>query len=428
MATSARKLTLQNPDLSRNQMSSIDVDYVSGSSLTLIQTTGFMADDILVASIPGSEKASSNGIVSVDSITGLTLFSSLNYSYSKGTPVYKSVFDQIEISYMVGAVWTILDTINIQWDQRDTVYFHQGGIDGTQYRYRFLNSMSGNYSEYSNTITGAGFNKYQMGYIVKNVRKVILDPERRIVSDAEIIRFINEARDIIVARTPPKGWWFWKKTDEGTITTTAATFKYDLDTISDRIEYIKDVRYFDIDANTLYQLEYKSESEFDELIRDQDRDDDDSLTCYTISPPDTNSTSGYLKVYPTPEHTKSLTEGGMFYIRYYEPDDTYDDASDSTSIPLPYILEDYAVAQCFKLKGLEERAVYYEEKFFGAGELRKRYNAPTGINLLESMNSYKGRSMGQPKSIKRYVGRNPLKRLFGNTSGMSQDDYRERYW
>lgn len=427
MSDSARRIRIPNPDIRNNQISGLGADYTSGTSLTLVSTNGFEANSIIVVGNPGSDKSSSAPISSVDTITGLTLSAGLDHAYSKGTPVYRSEYDQIELGYYSGG-WTVITTFDIQWDVFQSEYIHQGGVDATQYRFRFKNSLSGNYSEYSNTAIGSGFTKKQMGYLISNIRKVILDHERKVVSDTELLRYLNEAKDIIIAKTPKKGWWFWRKESLGDITTVASTSTYDLDTISESIEYILDVRYKDIKENILYQLMYRTEFEFDELISDLDREDDDAVTQYTLTPPDSTSTSGYIKLYPTPENTLSATLGGSLYIRYYQPDADYDDVSDTTLIPLPYIMEDYAVAQCFKIMGQDDKAKFYLEKFYGVGEDRKKFNAATGINLLELMNQRKGSPLPRVQSIKRFMGRNAFRRLYGNRSVGSSDDYRERYW
>jgi len=424
MATSARRLRIPNPDLSLSQKTYLTSDYTSGTTLTVANNAAFAANDYAVVGEQGQEKTEQKDIASLTGSTTITISSALNFSHQKNTPIYRSEYNAIEISANTGSGWTVIsDLTTIQWDQDETIYIHQGGSDSTQYRFRYRNVASGNYSEYSPTITGAGYPKNSVGYAIQEIRHITRDPDRHAYSDSEVIRWLSRAKDII--RSRHSEWWFWRKESEGDITTTASTSKYNLDTISTSIDFIKDVRLRVVDGSTdeIYHLQHVSDVEFDELVRDNNDTDDDYAWAYNLMPPDSNSTSGYIRIYPIPK----TTGVGRLYIRYYQPDSDYDDVSDTITVPIPQILTDYGLYRAFQVKGDETRARIYRNEFFGPAEGRKDVDEITGIQMLLNMQANKGKALGQPKVIKSYRGRRAVSRLYGDRT-ISLDDKRERYW
>jgi len=423
MATSSRRIRVVNPQLSDSEKTQLDADYTTGTTLEVISNFGYQNDDIVVIGEPGTEKSESTDCTGTTSNTIIDISANLKFAHQAGTPVYRSEYNQVEFSVDTGSGWTVLDTTGIKWDDNETIYIHQGGTNAYSYRFRFKNSVSGDTTEYSGTITGSGYAKNSVGRMVTNVRKAINDPNRKIVSDSEIMLYLTMAKDIILAER--SDWYFWKKVDEGTITTEASVRKYDLDDISDSMEYVDSVRYRDASLSPveIYPLEFLSEIEFDTRIIDQSETTDDSLKFYTIQQPDSSSTSGYILVDPNPK----TTGNGSFYIRYYQPDDDYEDVADTTSIPIPSVLELFAIAQCEKIKGNDARASIFEKLFFGPASGNKRVSVKTGVALLENMQANKLRPTKQPRSLKKFMGRGAVKRLFRG-HGVNEDSQRERYW
>lgn len=425
MATSARRLRIPHPDLSLSQKTYLDGDYSSGTTITVASNAGFEAQNIAVIGEPSTEKCESKAISSLVAQTSLIIPTALKYTHQKGEILYRSEYDAIEISYLVAGIWTVLQSaLPIQWDQPDTIYVHQGGTDSTSYRFRFYNQTSANYSEYSGTLTGAGHGRTTIGFLLGKVREKINDPEKKQVSDQQIISFFCDAKDII--RGVRNDWWFWKRISEGDITTTADVFKYSLDTISTRLDYIGDVRYRYDDGNIveIYPIDFRTDNEFDQLVRDENRTNDDWVSNYNIMPGDTSSVSGYIQVDPRPK----TTSYGSFYIRWYENEASYTSVTDTTDIPLPNLLINFAIAQCERIKGNETKAKIYEDLFYGPSEEDRNNRAITGIALLESLQKGKGRAIKQARALKSYMGRNYRQRNYRNPSGISNDARRENYF
>ena len=173
----------------------------------------------------------------------------------------------------------------------------------------------------------------------------------------------------------------------------------------------------------LYPLKYEQEIIFDQYVTDQDEDSNDEVRRYTILPGDSSSTAGYINVDPAPENTGN----GSFYIRYYEPDSQFDDVGDTTSIPIPGILVDYAVYKCEQIKGQDARADKYLKKFLGPSADGRNREQLTGIALLEQMQIGKLKATGQPKQFKYFRGRKAMSRLY-DTVGEDQEYIAENYF
>ena len=189
---------------------------------------------------------------------------------------------------------------------------------------------------------------------------------------------------------------------------------------------LDDVRYRYVSgaSDLTYQLKFLNEKEFDVYVQDNNRTDDDYLTHYTLSEADSTSDAGYILTYPTP----LTTALGTFYFRYYRDIEDLDTVDDETLIPIPATLENFAIAQMERIKGNENKAGLYEDLFYGRQQVgRRQIGIDTGVNLLVKMDANRRNPAGQPMSLKRWIGRRGVERLYNNRFE-SSDILREKYW
>jgi len=430
-----RRLLIRNPNLDNAEKTYLTAQYTTGTTLSVVNTFAFANNDFLVVGNPGEEKTEIKKVSSVASDTSFTLASALKFSHAKDTPAIRTAWDQVEISRYRSAAWTVLSTSGLQFDKQDTIYNDSTGASTDSYRFRFYNSSTATYSEYSPTISGAGPNSNQVGYMIERVRKVTgTEGDQETVSDSALIREFNRAQEAVYG--VHKDWWFLRFDEDSSITTTASTKKYNLDLMgggtagspvaSHTLGFIKSVKYHlnDGTVNRKYQLRYKDEIAFDNLDRDQTRQDNDEVIIYTIRPADTSSKNGYIEVYPTPKNTGY----GTFIITGYKKMAVLDDVVDSTPVPLPHIIEDAAIAYVNRIRGKEAEAEYYEELFYGPPEKAQGRRRLTGIALLEQLHKQQ-EPTGQPKSLIRFSGRRAMRRLYGNPMGSTDRDNQViNYW
>ena len=248
--------------------------------------------------------------------------------------------------------------------------------------------------------------------------------------DREILRDITRGLEIIYGRVPKAWWW---RIEDSTITTTASIDKYNLDTLNsgtagspninlgtvDLIRY----QYNDGSTNITYPLEFKSNIEFYNLVKDNNAQTDDNVIAYTLLDPDSSSKNGYFQVYPKPK----TTGRGTFYVTAFTRQTTIDSVDDLVVIPLPSILIDYGVAMIERVRGNDSKAAYYEELFFGPPPGRQERQRLTGISLLEQLNSRQRHPEGHPRSLGKFMGQKGFNRLFGNNR-VNSDYIKEAYW
>lgn len=422
-----RKIRIPIPDFTNTEKTYLDADYSSGTVLTVVNNYGFANDDIAIIGEPGTEKAESKDVTSQTGNTVINVSATYKFTHNKSEVVYRWEYDQYEIYRYRSASWSLISTSNIQWDKLETIYVDKDGLSTDSYRYRLLNSASSATSDYSPTVAATGFTRSQVGYMIREVRLLAGDTERKIIkTDDEIIRQFNRAQEIIAGIRDD--WWFLRK-ENSQITTVAATRKYGLNTYLSDLNYIDTVRYRYDNGTTdvIYQLEQKSYPEWDALVRDVDTTGDDYPSSYVIQPADSTDETGYVEL-----NIKTLTTGyGTFYIRYYKKMTDLDDVADETDVPIPSILEDYALMYVFGVKGDETRSSMYANRFYGppvsSREKFKSTQDITGLRLLESQQKSKGRALGQPAQLKKFLGRGGARKLYQSRT-VDKDYLAETYY
>jgi hypothetical protein len=238
--------------------------------------------------------------------------------------------------------------------------------------------------------------------MVRQVRKVINDPEGKTVNDTEIIRFFNAAQDKVYSLYDR--WWFLFK--QGTITTVADQKIYDLPSDFGRMHTVT-YNLVEGVSDVTYNLKYISMVEFDYEARDNTASSDDGIRYYTLFPGDSSNASGYLHVYPVPE-----TAGLILTPRYYRVIPDLDSYADETVLPIPEMLEDYAISQIYQIRKEDSKADRYDRQFREQVELLKLQQR---------------KQVGSPRHLWKYKGQRAEARYFG-TRAVNPDDIREKFF
>lgn len=399
-------IQIKTPEISSNIKTFLSQDYTSGTTLYVDDGSGFTNGNYVVVGEPGLEKTEITSLTAAPGSSSMTI-GALNFPHSKGTPVYFTRWDKYSLQYQTSSTgaWTTYASMpaSLRWDAQNTEYRDASATTTYQWRYRYYSTEETAYSDYSDTISASGWSEATVGYMVRNIRKIINDPEAKTISDAEVIRFINAAQDKIY--TLYKHWWFLFK--EGTvIDTVASTDKYSLPTDFGRMHTLL-FNYVSGATNTTYPLKYISITEMDYLTRDNTANDDDNVKYFTILPGDSTNPTGYIRLEPTP-----ATAGLDMTPRYYKTFTKLDSYADATECPLPAMLEDYALSQIFFIRKEEEKGKFYDVRF------REQ------VDLLKLM---QGKEVGQPRSLWQFKGRKFMDRWYGD-GYTSLDSDRENNW
>ena len=383
----------------------------------------FSDNNIAVIGNVGDELTEQEDVTGVSGDTSITLSAALAFDHNKGTPVYISEWDQVNIERNDGSGFSSIIVIDIQWDKLETIYSDTNGSSTATYRFRFYNSAAQIYSEYSPSISGGGFDRNQVGAMILNVRKKIRDPNREKISDSYIIQLLGDAQTTISGIR--HDWWFLKVDifEGGTsITAVAGQRKYDLDVYTD-FNYLHRIRYHFAPStnNLLYDLIPKPDEEFDRFMQDRAATNNDNVLYFKQSPPDSNSDVGYFIVYPVPS-----TTAGIFYPIYFKKMNTLNDIADETNIPFPEVLEDYASWQIHEELGNEDEAKRYKNRFFGNPPRGFLQQEVTGLALLQTYQRNRNMPTNFPRSLVRYRGRRQARNYYGEGL-VGNDYYKENY-
>src|SRR3990167_1008335 len=126
-----RVLTIVNPDLAELQYTYLDADYTdtTGTALTVRSNVSFQSDDYLVIGAVSTEDSELQRISSISGKTTISLAAGLGFTHQKGSPIYLSPWDNIEISRLsTGGTWTVISDSAPQWDKINTVYVDNSGV------------------------------------------------------------------------------------------------------------------------------------------------------------------------------------------------------------------------------------------------------------------------------------------------------------
>jgi hypothetical protein len=433
-----RAINIDNPILN-SYLSDLSADYnptqASPLVLTVRSNNSFQANDLVVYGNPTEELTELKKLNSVSSVDTFNLPSALNFAHNKGTPVYKSLWDQVSIEANYGSGFSEITKSPIQWDstKNQTTYFDGNGTNTTSYRFRFYNTVTATYSEYSPTLTGASFTKFQMGYIIREARRIAGDKEGKILTTDECLRALTRAKNIVRAHNAR--YWFWKVNgyqqsliDATTvIPATATNSVYSLSAITDLgIIDLINYRYVQGGTDFIWTLRRKSDIELLEYTRNRNRPSFDFPHFFRILPPDANSSKGYFEI----EYAIKNSNLGNFYIDYYKEESDYTTVASTTSIIIPEILQDYLIAIIYETKGNQTQADKYYNLFTGPQSRKKTNDIEdlSGIALLDELDRQYKVSQGQPRQLWRFRGQKAISKLYGNRTVMSPDYIRENYF
>ncbi len=397
--------------------------------MTVRNNASFATNDLLLIGNPREERTEIEQCVSLTGVTVINSNAALDFTHSKGTPIYRILWNFVSLERRTSSAgsFTEITQSGLQYDNPRglTIYFDSAATDAYEYRFRYYNSVTGTYSEYSPTISGAAPDRKTVRYMMQQVRKLINDQERKLITDEEMIRGFNHAQDIIYTHNP-KYWFLYVDTFElgsGSIAATAGNDKYTLNNLTNfgHLSSIK-YRYNSGSDDVIYHLRKKSEAEFDYLDRDQNTTDDNWPEVFKLIPADASSDNGYFKV--TPDIKDSGI--GTFYPTYYEKMADLDTVDDKTQVPLPDLLIDYCTGYCYRLIGNEKKVGQYLSRI--ENPTSNPDLVPPGIGMLDKMNENQKAVVGQPMYLKKFLGHRATRRLFGNKFPQSDDYIKENYF
>lgn len=176
-------------------------DIASGTTVFPIENTEQIvtANGLLLFGAIGAQNAELIATISSKTATSVTMGSGCSFAHQRGEPVSQVTYNYVKIESSTSATGTFTEiaSIPLQWTSDKTTYVDTTGTSSTYYRQRFYNSVTAQYSDYSNG--GVGVSQNDMGpttagSIILSVRKAVGNTD---LDDAFFISAINDARRIV---------------------------------------------------------------------------------------------------------------------------------------------------------------------------------------------------------------------------------------
>lgn len=404
------KISIENPDISREKQTYLAADFLSGSSLTVRNNDGITADYFVVVGEPTQEQTEVGSVNTTTGYNTVVLDSALRFSHPKSCPVYQSQWDKVSVERKTSSLGSFSaisgSPFVLTWDDPDNVTLVKDPTGNTAYiyRWRFYNSNTGDYSSYSGELDGTGLSRNQAGYIIQKVRrnKQMTDG----VEDQAMFEYMTDLQDVVYEQIP-EAWWFEK---EGTpVATVADTYKYSITTNWPDLLSINTLlyRFISGDIDITYPIDYRSLLEFYNLKADSSQQSDDHVTCWTLLPKDASDPKGYIGLHTTPDTTAC-------YIKPIYSIELTDVSSfdDELLIPKPKIYEDYVLYRI-------------ADDIKGDQGVADKYQARVEADI-KSLKKRAKRQLGQ-KELLKYRGPKGYKRLFNGFGYLPYND-RVNYW
>ena len=218
------QLKVNNQDLTANS----DKTYlatdsaISDSTISVQSIKLFGINQILVIGQIGQEGTEivKTHASTTPSGTTVTLASALTETHSRGTPVYVILFDQYELSNAGSLTGTknLLTTalgsglLAIDPEQYDTLYNETEYTSGG-YFIRRKNSISGNFSSYSDYIPYTGLGDNTIGAVKNRALRAMGETLSDLISDQDMNDWLYEARRTIDQDPRVFRWTFRQKFD-----------------------------------------------------------------------------------------------------------------------------------------------------------------------------------------------------------------------
>ncbi|MCA9392422.1 hypothetical protein KC614_04470 [candidate division WWE3 bacterium] len=222
------KISVPHPSLGPAK-TSLKQDYASGSStINLLNTSDFSANDFIVMGKIGSEGAEIRQITSVGDIDTVTLTAATQFDHYKDLPVQEIPYDQVKIYTATSetGTYSLLATVSIAIDQDVTEYDHSAGTSSTWYKFTYYNSDSTAASGYSAAVAGTGYTQDSLASMQEEVLEELGDRGSRYITKNQLRRYARRAVTKIARRVSMLHGPYLQTNTTQSLTSGTATYSY----------------------------------------------------------------------------------------------------------------------------------------------------------------------------------------------------------
>lgn len=186
-------LEIVHPELATQKTYTSAEVLASASSSTVENGSGFSSGDLVLFGKYGQEKTERVTLSGTTGNTQLDHSTGPVFSHPARTPVQMMVFDQAEISRAdsEGGSYTVLTTVDLNFDEDVTLYNDSTGTTSSWYKIRYKNSSTGVYSSYSPEQQGTGYDDDAMGSMLEEVLVDFGDPTAKKITRTRVRSYLK---------------------------------------------------------------------------------------------------------------------------------------------------------------------------------------------------------------------------------------------
>jgi hypothetical protein len=388
-------LTLLNPETADLEKSYLSNSYAVGTaSIAVKNADRFALNDRVMLGEMGEEKTE---VVTVTAAAtdGMTLtIGGTVFSHEADTPIYKLRFDQVKFyrstTTSTGS-YSVLSTQNLDVDNANltTIYDDTTGLSSCFYKMTLYHSISTLESAYTDVISGGGYRRNQVGYLIDQVLQEVGDQTEQHVTRNEILGYFNEVNDdLTIGVAKPYEFLKTRTTLAQTVGQNYINFPTDSNGNLtmwkfDRMDY----NYVDSSTspttNLTYTLEVIDPAYFRNRFQDNTANsttESDTIHTMTLD----TSVNRFRFDHPF------LTTNSTLYLHYYQYFPTLDSEGDEFLTPTPKIYKLY-----FKMRYYTKRQVI--EPSFAA--LTQQFTQEYGIEKAR-YSQHNRKDVGTPRSFR----------------------------
>ena len=188
-------LTLKHSDISQMPTSTISVDYSSGVTLYLKDTSGFTANDYIILDALESPQCE---VVQIDSITNSTtvvLSSGGNFPHASDSTITKIPYNQFRVYRSVtgvGGAYSLLWSGVLQVNQTINTYIDSSSQSPYSYQLSYYNSTTAIESSLSDEIPFTGYVDWSLKSMEDIILNIFGDKQEKIINRDMIRYWLNE--------------------------------------------------------------------------------------------------------------------------------------------------------------------------------------------------------------------------------------------
>lgn len=321
-----------NPNTDDYEKSYLANPYSAGVTSVVIKNADRFAANYRI--MIGEMGLEATEIVTVSAVAAdnqtLTIGATL-YAHEADAPVYVLRFDQVKIyraTSLTGS-YTILATVALDVDNADlaTIYDDTTGVSTYYYKTSLYHSISTLESAQGDAISGGGYRRNQVGYIIDELLQEVNDQAEQHITRSEILGYFNDVNDDLTTNVA-RPYDFLRARSALTRTAAATTLNFPVDSNGDQTMWKFDrMDYNFIDSTTTpttditYTIPIIGEEEFrnryqDNTISTTTESDkivemclDTALQRFRYAPPSTTTLSNVFYLYYWAYFTRLSTEG-----------------------------------------------------------------------------------------------------------------------